>query len=80
MGHYYEEPIITKICPVCGKEFPPAPWHRYKAVIGGNKVLVCTYPCMMKADKEHEEKKRRNQEARAARMKKKKSATDTAQK
>lgn len=74
---YYEEPVITKICPVCGREYPPAPCHAYKSIIGGNKVLVCTYPCMLKADKEHEEELRRRQEAREAR-KNKKSAADTA--
>ena len=54
--------------------------HAYKSIIGGNKVLVCTYPCMLKADKEHEEELLRRQEAREARKNKKAPLTRRADK
>ena len=46
----YAKGVSEKICPVCKKEFIPAPLHIYK--IGGKKgKLVCTYSCMRKAEK-----------------------------
>ncbi len=33
-------------CPVCGKEFIPAPQHVYKLIKGSKKQFVCTYKCM----------------------------------
>lgn len=43
-----ESILISRICPVCGKEFYPAPMHVYKA---GEK-LVCSYSCMLKYQSE----------------------------
>lgn len=36
------------ICPVCGKVFIPAPYHRYKDNDG---LKVCSYTCSLKAPK-----------------------------
>lgn len=39
-----------RICPICGKEFSPAPEHSY--YINGNKLkLVCSYTCVRKWEK-----------------------------
>lgn len=43
-----ESTLISRICPICGKEFYPAPMHVYKA---GEK-LVCSYSCMLKYQSE----------------------------
>ena len=40
--------MLELICPVCGKNFIPAPFHIYK--IKG-KILVCTYKCMLEYEK-----------------------------
>lgn len=40
--------FVNKICPVCGKNFVPAPMHIYKIRINKNRTnLVCTYNCMV---------------------------------
>ena len=45
--------VILKVCPVCGKEFVPAPWHVYKDKRkGGNRKFVCSYGCMRKSERE----------------------------
>ncbi len=47
--------IVDKTCPVCGKNFIPAPEHAYKIRVGkGRSSLVCTYSCMLKWRKKHE--------------------------
>lgn len=48
--------IGVMICPVCGKEFIPAPYHIYKARVNKNKVLCCSYSCMCKDEAEYERK------------------------
>ena len=50
MGAYLE----SVICPVCKKEFIPAPEHIYKI---GRTELVCSWSCVMKWEKERERKK-----------------------
>lgn len=35
------------VCPVCGKNFSPAPYHSYKTREPLPK-LICSYPCDMK--------------------------------
>lgn len=41
-----------KTCPICGKNFIPAPFHSYSCIgLCGNHVLVCTYGCMLKAER-----------------------------
>ena len=44
-------------CPVCGKEFLPAPQHVYK--LAGGKRLVCSYSCELRSMREREEKKKK---------------------
>lgn len=52
-------PVVEQICPICGKNFCPAPYHKYKVAVAKNgmrnKVLVCTYTCFAKAEREYEE-------------------------
>lgn len=59
--------IIDAICPICGKTFVPAPYHKYKVLIGSRWRLVCSYPCESKGLREKEEAHRRKIEERAAR-------------
>lgn len=46
--------IESLFCPVCGKEFIPAPDHTYKARFGKDLKMVCRWSCMVKAQREHE--------------------------
>ena len=39
------DPIALRVCPVCGKEFIPAPQHVYKVTKWSPPV--CSYHCMM---------------------------------
>lgn len=53
--------ILTKKCPICGKEFHPEAEHAWK--IGRTKngeggKSVCTYSCMRKWEKENHFKRR----------------------
>ena len=52
--------FVNKICPVCGKNFVPAPMHIYK-IRNKNKCLnlVCTYGCMISWEKKHEKRPRK---------------------
>ena len=49
-GAYYSEDAKSAVydasCPVCGKNFVPAPYHVYKNSKGR---LVCSYRCQMKS-------------------------------
>lgn len=50
-------------CPICGKEFIPAPQHIYKMKTnGGYTKLLCSYHCMRayeeKVEKERQKKKK----------------------
>ena len=47
-------------CPVCGKEFVPAPQHQYKMERG--KKLVCSYSCETISIREWNEKKKKSKE------------------
>lgn len=55
-----------RICPICGKNFIPAPYHAWKVGcnaeddlldVYGNGKLVCTYSCMRKWEKSHGRRK-----------------------
>lgn len=50
----YEYVFVIKKCPICGKDFHPAPEHSW--TIGSDKKLVCSYTCARKWDKEQERK------------------------
>ena len=40
--------LTDRTCPICGRNFIPAPYHVYRV----NNVLVCTYTCMRKGERE----------------------------
>ena len=44
--------ILTRVCPVCGKTYIPAPFHIYK--VAGRKV--CSYSCSLQNVKNKQEK------------------------
>lgn len=41
-----------RVCPICDKAYIPCGRHQYKV----NKVLVCSYNCQIKAEKENPKK------------------------
>lgn len=53
----YKDPIVVKICPVCGKEFVPAPDHVYKVTKSG--APVCSYHCMMDARRKRDARRKK---------------------
>lgn len=63
----YGKQIVDAERPICGKMFVPAPYHRYKLLIGSRWRLVCSYPCETKGLREKEEAHRRKIEERTAR-------------
>lgn len=49
------------ICPVCGKTFIPAPYHVYRVKNrSGNRVLACSWGCVIRREREEEEKHKRH--------------------
>lgn len=46
---------LERTCPVCKKNYIPAPYHIYKEK-NGNGKLVCSYHCMLKTEKERAKK------------------------
>lgn len=48
-----------RICPICKKEFLPAPEHAYDIILkgGGGRKLVCSYHCMRQWEREYFSKK-----------------------
>ena len=43
------DPIVERVCPVCGKTFVPAPFHRYKENDMNCHVRVmCSWGCLCK--------------------------------
>ncbi len=47
----HESFFMDHRCPVCGKNFIPAPFHLYVH----NKVKLCSWTCMLKAERAAEE-------------------------
>ena len=45
-------------CPVCGKTFVPAPYHVYKEAGRAKTRKVCSYSCMLKAERKFEANKK----------------------
>ena len=71
--------IVDQKCPVCGKNFIPAPYHYWKVKLSNEKwANTCSYSCMRVAEKENEkaelekqEKKRLEKEQKKKEKKKK---------
>lgn len=38
-------------CPVCGKQFEPAPYHVYKIYVKYSHKLVCSWHCVREWEK-----------------------------
>lgn len=52
-------PFTLRTCPVCGKQFIPAPQHAWKiGEVEWRPELVCTYSCMRTWEKLPKTKKR----------------------
>ena len=49
--NHSNEFLLAKKCPVCGKEFYPAPMHAYKMKRYGRHVPICTYKCFIAVEK-----------------------------
>jgi hypothetical protein len=49
-------PIKTEKCPICKKEFVPAPYHAYRERPKGR--LVCSYHCALESDRRKAAKKK----------------------
>ena len=48
--------LIDRICPICGKNFIPAPLHIYK-VQEKETLVFCSYTCWNKYLDKHERKR-----------------------
>ena len=46
----------TKICPICNKEFLPAPYHVFK--VYHRTKLVCSYHCALESERRALENKK----------------------
>lgn len=55
---WYKESKLPK-CPICAKEFVPAPEHAWKIGTDKQNRLVCSYTCMRKWERENYGEKRR---------------------
>ena len=44
--------IMERKCPICGKNFIPAPYHRWEIGYTVQHKLVCSYSCMRVWEKE----------------------------
>lgn len=52
MKECYTPWSTMRTCPICGKEFLPAPQHGWKiGDVSWRQELVCTYSCMRKWEK-----------------------------
>lgn len=50
-------------CPVCGKEFVPAPMHIYKTRVSpkGSELLVCSWTCVRNGEKMTDAQRKRKE-------------------
>lgn len=53
-------------CPICKKQFLPAPLHQWKIKKNGVKVKVCSYSCMRVWEKPYLKEQKEKFDARAA--------------
>ena len=49
-------------CPVCGKEYTPAPMHIYRITTKHGSHLVCSWGCQRAWEKERDEKRKKKKE------------------
>lgn len=54
---YTKSQLTVETCPICGKEYVPAPEHVYH--VPARKARVCSYKCMLEAEKRHEATKKK---------------------
>lgn len=54
---YTKSQLVEETCPVCGKVYVPAPEHVYH--MPARKTRVCSYHCMMEAERRHEAGKKK---------------------
>jgi hypothetical protein len=57
------EPLVDRVCAVCGRTFVPAPYHIFKRIIGTKTFYYCGWNCFHKG--EQEPKRRDNGKAKA---------------
>ena len=53
---YANSGLFEATCPVCGKVFYPSPEHVYH--MPASKARVCSYHCMVEAERRHEANKK----------------------
>lgn len=54
---YTKSQLTVERCPICGKEYVPAPYHVYH--VPASKARVCTYKCQLIAEQRHEATKKK---------------------
>lgn len=50
----------TRVCPVCNKKFEPAIFHSYKITQKTRYLLVCSYSCLRRWEREKVDKRKKN--------------------
>jgi hypothetical protein len=61
--HSEKKYLTEKKCPICGKNFIPAPQHAWGYKENGDFKKVCSYTCHRVAEKAKENKRKRNNKA-----------------
>lgn len=56
MDNEFQIPMKFNVCPICGKNFIPAPEHGWRVGSEKEYKLVCSYTCMRVWEKEKYEK------------------------
>ena len=56
----YKNYFVMKKCPICGKEFHPAPQHAWTIGTESSSKIVCSYTCMRAWEKKNLPHKRRS--------------------
>lgn len=51
MGEVVSHWTKKRVCPICKKEFFPAPYHVYKDARTHHGALVCSYSCMTESER-----------------------------
>lgn len=57
--NYKTEICVSTVCPICGKTFVPAAYHAYHAYGAQRQKRVCSYTCMIEAERRNESKKKK---------------------